>query len=135
MVEVVLVAKQRKTVALEEKLDAIRTCERNEHTANVVNATGIPELSLRTIRKEADKIKERCESVTRITASKFTQIRAPILDKLERMLLRWTAHQHQSAIPPSSMIIQTKSRSLFDNLNAIGPNPKVPVFCWLCCVV
>jgi hypothetical protein len=61
-------------------------------------------------------------------ASKITQIRAPVMEKLERMLALWFEHQHQRAIPLSTMIIQAKAKSLFDNLNAIEPDPKVPSF-------
>jgi hypothetical protein len=59
--------KQRKTAILEEKLDVIRRYERNERTVDIVNATGIPESTLRTTRKQADKIKESCKSATRMT--------------------------------------------------------------------
>jgi hypothetical protein len=95
---------------------------------DIVNATGIPESILRTIRKQADKIKESCKSAMRMMASKITQIRVPIMEKLERMLARWIEHQHQRAIPLSTMIIQAKAKSLFDSLNAIEPDPKVPSF-------
>jgi hypothetical protein len=49
--------------------------ERNECTVDIVSAVGIPELTLRTIRKQADKIKESCKSAMRMMASKITQIR------------------------------------------------------------
>jgi transposase-like protein len=75
--------KQRKSFTLEEKLDVIR---RYEHTVDIVRVTGISESTLRTIRNQAEKIKESCKSVTRMTASKITQIRPPIMEKLERML-------------------------------------------------
>jgi hypothetical protein len=44
------------------------------------------------------------------------------------MLARWIEHQHQRAIPLSTMIIQAKAKSLFDNLNATETDPKVPTF-------
>jgi hypothetical protein len=64
--------KQRKTITLEEKLDQIISYEINERTVDLVNATGIPESTLRTTRKQADKIKENCKSATRMTDSKIT---------------------------------------------------------------
>jgi hypothetical protein len=79
-------------------------------------------------KKQADKIKESCKRATRMTASKITQIRAPIMEKLERMLAQWIEYQHERAIPLSTMIIQAKAKSLFDNPNAIEPDPKVPSF-------
>jgi hypothetical protein len=32
------------------------------------------------------------------------------MEKLERMLARWIEHQHQRAIPLSTMIIQAKAK-------------------------
>jgi hypothetical protein len=63
-----------------------------------------------------------------MTASKITQIRPPIMEKLERMLAQWTEHQNQQAIPISTIIIQAKAKTLFENLNAVEPDPKVQSF-------
>jgi predicted aconitase len=101
--------KQRKTITLEDKLDVIRRYEHNERMVDMVNAMGIPKSTLRTIRKQADKIKESCKDA-RMTASKITQIRAPIMEKLERMLAQWIEYQHQRAIPLSTMIIKAKAK-------------------------
>jgi hypothetical protein len=63
-----------------------------------------------------------------MTASKITQIMPPIMEKLERMLTQWIEHQHQCVIPLSTMIIQAKAKSLFENLNDIEPDLKVQSF-------
>jgi hypothetical protein len=44
------------------------------------------------------------------------------------MLAQWIEHQNKSAIPLSTLIIQAKARSLFDELNAVGLDPKVSTF-------
>jgi hypothetical protein len=97
--------KQRKSVTFEEKLDVMKRYERNEHTVDVANAMGILESTLRTIRKQAEKITESCKSSMRLLASKVTQIGMPIMEKLEKMLAQWIEHRHY-AIPVSTMIIQ-----------------------------
>jgi hypothetical protein len=53
---------------------------------DIANTMGIPGSTLRTIRNEAEKIKESCKSSVRMMASKIVQIRSPIVEKLERML-------------------------------------------------
>jgi hypothetical protein len=63
-----------------------------------------------------------------MTTSKITQIRAPIVEKLERMLAQWIEHQNKRAIPLSTSITQAKARSLFDELNAVELDPKVSSF-------
>jgi hypothetical protein len=60
-----------------EKLSVIKRYENNEHIVDIVRAT---ESTLRSIRNQADKIKESCKSATRMTTAKITQIRAPILE-------------------------------------------------------
>jgi hypothetical protein len=62
-----------------------------------------------------------------MTTAKITQIRAPILEKLERMLAQWIEHQNKRAIPLSTLIIQAKA-SLFHELNAVELDPKASSF-------
>jgi hypothetical protein len=64
----------------------IRREECNKCTYNIVNAMRIPELTLRTIRKQNDKIKDSFKGTTMMMVSKITQIRAPFMEKLERIL-------------------------------------------------
>jgi hypothetical protein len=47
------------------------------------------------------------------------------MEKLERMLAQWIGHQHQHGISLSTIIIQAEVKSLFENLNAIGPDLKL----------
>lgn len=53
---------------------------------DIVNAMGIPESTLGTVRKEAEKIKAICKSALRMIASRNTQIRVPIIEKLQGMI-------------------------------------------------
>jgi hypothetical protein len=50
------------------------------------------------------------------------------MDKLERMLAQWIEHENQHAVLLSTLIIQAKVKSLFDDLNAVDPDPKVQSF-------
>jgi hypothetical protein len=63
--------KQRKYTTLEEKLYVIKRYECNESMADIANANGIPKQTLRTIRKQAEKIKETCKSAMRIRPHKL----------------------------------------------------------------
>jgi hypothetical protein len=54
--------------------------------SETANATGIPESTLGTISKQTDKIEESCKSIMGKTTINFTDIRVPIMDKLERMV-------------------------------------------------
>jgi hypothetical protein len=76
--------KQRITVMPEEKLDVIRRYECNKCMVDIVSAAVIPTLTLRTIRKLANKIKEICKSAIRMMTNKMTQIRAPIMGAIRK---------------------------------------------------
>jgi hypothetical protein len=67
--------KQSKFIILEEKLDVIKRHECNEHMVDIASAMGILKLTLRTIRKQAEKIKESCKCAKSMTATKIAQIR------------------------------------------------------------
>jgi hypothetical protein len=69
---------QEKTT--EEKSDT-------EHEADVANAMGIPNSTLRTTQKKSGNITESCKSAMTITVTKNTEISAPIMGKLERLFL------------------------------------------------
>jgi hypothetical protein len=120
--------KTKKSLTLEKKLDVIKRYEHNKRTVDIVRVTGISESTLRTVRNQDEKIKESRKGATRMTASKITQIRPPIMEKLERMFAQWTEHQNQQAITISTIIIQAKAKTLFENLNAVEPDPKVQSF-------
>jgi hypothetical protein len=117
--------KQRKSITAKKKLHVINRYERNKHTVDIANAMGIPKSTSRSTRKQADKIKESCESAVRMMASKITQITVPITEKLERMLAQWTEH-HQCAIPLFTMIIQVTQVNEFskhiDTPNGVTDN-------------
>jgi hypothetical protein len=87
--------------------------------ADIASAMGILKSTPRIIRKQPEEIKEGCKSAVRMMASKITQIKESVMEKLERMLAQWIVHQCQCDIPLSTVTIQAKGRSLFENLNAI----------------
>jgi hypothetical protein len=74
------------TLPLRKKLDVIKRYERNELTVDIAIAIGIPESTLRTIKKQAEKVMESCKNAERMKASEIEQIRRPTMEKLERML-------------------------------------------------
>jgi hypothetical protein len=61
--------KQSQSITHEEKLDAIKRYEHKECMVDTVNAMGIYKSTLRTIRKQGEKIKESCKTATRMTVS------------------------------------------------------------------
>jgi hypothetical protein len=117
--------RQRECITLEKKLDMIEIYECNESTFDIANARIILELPLRTISKQADNIEGSCKSAVRMMTSKTTQIRVPIMEKLERMLAQWMEHKCQCCIPVSTIVVQV---ILFDKINDIETDSIVLLF-------
>jgi hypothetical protein len=57
----------------------------------------------------------------------MTHIRAPIVEKVGKMLAQWIEHQ-QLVTPLFTMITQNKAIILSENLNVIEPDLKVKSF-------
>jgi hypothetical protein len=53
---------------------------------------------------------------------------ATIMGELEKMLAQWMGRKYQGAFPLSTMIIQVRAKSFFDELNALDPGPKMLSF-------
>jgi hypothetical protein len=80
------VTKQHISVTIDKVLGVMRRYECNEYRADIANDIVIPKLTLRTTRKQADRIKESCKSAMSVADIKTKQIRVPIMGKLEKML-------------------------------------------------
>jgi hypothetical protein len=62
--------KQRISIILQGKLHVIKRHGCDKCTVSMANAMGIPESTLRSTRKQAEKLNECCRSSTRITANR-----------------------------------------------------------------
>jgi hypothetical protein len=60
--------------------------QKNENVNRKFLGSWVPEITLRTMWKQADNIHESCKSEMQRTASKTTQIRVIIMEKLKKML-------------------------------------------------
>jgi hypothetical protein len=81
-----VVRNKGKLLPLKKKLHVIRGYKSDELMLDIANAMGTTEATLRTTRKQAEEILERCKSAKRMTANKITEIRTPIMEKSERLL-------------------------------------------------
>jgi hypothetical protein len=69
----------------------------NKHIIDMASALGIPESTLRRIRKQSENLHERRGSAPRTTVSRNTTD-SDAMEKLELMLAQWIEHQRQCAI-------------------------------------
>ncbi|XP_038669700.1 tigger transposable element-derived protein 1-like [Scyliorhinus canicula] len=110
------VKKTRKTITLAMKLEVLKRLEAGERAVDIGRALGLPPTTVRTIRGNADKIKQSAQSVTPLSAGRVSRTRSSIMENMERLLAVWIEDQNQRQVPLTLMVIQAKAKSLYDDL-------------------
>ena len=77
-----------------------------ERQVDVCRALVLTEFTVRTILKNAEKIREVSRTKTLLTAFNITRNRSTIMVDMERMLSTWIEEQVQRRIPLSMFSIQ-----------------------------
>ncbi|XP_041053574.1 tigger transposable element-derived protein 1-like [Carcharodon carcharias] len=108
--------KTRKTITLAMKLEVLKRLEAGERAVDIGRALGLPPTTVRTIRGNAEKIKQSARSVTPLSAGRVSRTRSSIMENMERLLAVWIEDQNQRQVPLSLMVIQAKAKSLYDDL-------------------
>ena len=80
---------------MEEKLDVIRRYDRGESTSAIRGALNFPESTLRTIRKDREKILATVKSGASTLSTKISG-QSSLMVRLEKMIYTWMSHRkHQ----------------------------------------
>ena len=109
--------RQRKTICIAEKLEVINRLEKGERIANICRALGLAKSTVRTIRNNADRIKESAKSGTRASAKRICYSRSSTMERMEKMLSMWIEDQNQRHLPISMLVVQAKARSIYEDLS------------------
>jgi DDE superfamily endonuclease./Tc5 transposase DNA-binding domain./CENP-B N-terminal DNA-binding domain. len=118
------IKRQRKTICIEEKLEVINRLEKGERIANVCRALGWAKSTVRTIRNNADRIKESAKSGTKVSAKRICYSRSSTMERMEKMLSIWIEDQNQRHLPISMLVVQAKARSIYEDLSKDDDNAK-----------
>ncbi|XP_028921782.1 tigger transposable element-derived protein 1-like [Ornithorhynchus anatinus] len=124
--------KKRKAITLEQKLDVIGRYERHERTCDIMKATGFAEGTLRTIRANAEKIKEHCTAATPASACRSARTRPRRIERMERLLSAWieaqTAGEAGTVLLGLNQSIRRKALAIYEDLKANYPDEEAPPF-------
>ncbi|XP_074854943.1 tigger transposable element-derived protein 1 [Carettochelys insculpta] len=110
------IKKTRKTISLSTKLDILRCFDAGKRAVDIGIALGLTPTTVRTIRRNADKIRASAQSVIPLSATTISQSRSSLLENMEHLLSVWIEDQNQRNVPVSLLMIQAKAKSLYDNL-------------------
>ncbi|XP_038662858.1 F-box/LRR-repeat protein 8 isoform X2 [Scyliorhinus canicula] len=121
--------KTRKTITLEIKLEVLKRFEAGERAVAIGRALGLPPTTVRTIRGNTAKIKQSAQSVAPFSAGRISRTRSSIMENMERLLEVWIKDQNQRNVPLSLVVIQTKAKSFFNDLqNEQGGSSQLESF-------
>ena len=112
-------------MSLDIILKVLNRLESGERQVNVCRALDLTESTVRTILKNAEKIREVSRTTTTLAALNITRNRSTIMVDMERMLSTWMEEQVQHRIPLSMFSIQSKALSLHTFLHKKLPTDTV----------
>jgi hypothetical protein len=110
------VKRPRTVLTLETKLSIIQRLEYGETAASLGRLYNVNESSIRTIRKNAERIRNSVARSCSLTAKKTVRVRNPLLEKIEKMLAIWVEDQNKKKMVVNSRIIRTKALKLYEHL-------------------
>ena len=89
--------KARKSITLEQKMDILRRYDRGESTAAIHNALNFPESTLRTIRRDREKITVAVKAGAGSYATKVSSGQSNIMVRME-ILVTWMGHRKRQGL-------------------------------------
>ena len=115
----------RKTITIEQKVDIIRRYERRESTNVIKLALCLPESTLRTIRKDKEKIMAAFKAGTGASATRVSSGQPQFMVCLEKMLVTWMDHWKRQGLSVMMEDAQKKVLEVYEHLKAkeTGPVP------------
>ena len=107
-------------------MDIIRRYERGESTNAIKLALGLPESTLRTIRKDKEKIMAAFKAGTGASATRVSSGQPQFMVCLEKMLVTWMDHRKRQGLSVTTEDAQKKALGVYEHLKAkeTGPIPE-----------
>ena len=117
----------RKSITIKQKVDIIQWYERGETTSAIRLALGLPESTLRTIRKDKEKILAAFKAGTGSSATRVSSGQSTFMVCLEKMLVTWMDHRKRQGQSVTTDDAQKKALEIYEHLKAKATDP-VPEF-------
>lgn len=108
--------RKRTSISLATKLQVIKRIEAGETQTSIGNSLNIPTSTIRTILKNTSRIKSSVTTTSKLSATKVTHSRNPLLEEMEKRLCIWMEYQNQRNIPVNRSAIMERARSIFGNI-------------------
>ncbi|XP_048867189.1 tigger transposable element-derived protein 1-like isoform X1 [Brienomyrus brachyistius] len=106
----------RKALTIEQKIEVIKRIENGEKMKSICLSLSLAQSTVHTIFANREKIRK--SYVSNVGGGKMHRVtsRHEVFEKLEKHLVEWMGTQANQGIPLSTMLIQQKAMSLFEDL-------------------
>ena len=105
----------RKSITMEEKLDVIRRYDRGESTNAIRGALNFPESTLRTIRKDREKILAAVKAGASAQATKRSG-QTDFMVRVEKMVYTWMSHRKHQGLSVTYDDARKKALDVYEHL-------------------
>ena len=116
--------KARKSITFEQKMDILRRYDRGESTASNRNALNLPESTLRTTRKDREKIMAAVKAGARSGSTKVSSSQSNIMVRMEMMLVTSMDHRKRLGI---NMTFDDTRNKVMESFNYLKEKETSPV--------
>ena len=116
----------RKTITLEQKVDIKRRYDRGESTNAIRNALHLLESTLRTIRKDREKILAAFKAGAVGASTRVSSGQSTLMVRMEKMLVKWMDRHKRQGLSVTFNDTKKKAMECYEFLKAkeTGPIPE-----------
>lgn len=114
--------KSRKSISLAVKLEVINRIQGGERASDVARFMGLPPSTVRTINKDADRIRECSENASSLSSKVIKRKRSKIMERLEFELCQWIQLMSERSMDVSMLMIQERALEIFQALQDQEPD-------------
>lgn len=119
---------RRNFISLELKIQILDRLKKGEKVTNVAKSLNLNEATIRTIKKNENKIRTAVSAGSSIFANMTARPRAPIIEKMEKILSIWIEESTRQQIPLDGNMIKQKALKIYNYLKKSGESAVEPEF-------
>lgn len=119
---------KRKFISLDVKIQILDRLIKGEKAAHVAKTLNLNEATVRTIKKNENKIRSAVAAGSSIATKYAARPRAPIIERMEKALNIWIDDCSQKRIPLDGNIIKQKALKIYKLLQENGESSTSPDF-------
>lgn len=123
MASIIKNARKKCAITMADKMEIVRMFEKGQSYASIARQTKRPQSTIRTIIKSKETLLNSAKGT-----SMATRKRNEVVEKMESLLVVWIEDMISKRIPLSLGLIQSKAKSLYEDLDGSTTKKSVCSF-------